>query len=201
VAQIDLLAKRIEDHAGYLERGELRAEFDWATDLRHARLLHAMRTDYAKWLDAHRLGIRDMWAEHGRAVRDYLSSVSIEGFKAIILIQGATALASLAVLSGQVESVTWQIKLAGKIGLIGAIAGILVAATGQLVIFHFSSHALGKVHGVTSETVRLRRLYAISRYWKRFISIRIELGNLLIYGSILIFALTAMSSTVALLSE
>jgi hypothetical protein len=199
-AQAAHLERRIQEHADFLERDELPPEFDWHTDFRQALLLHALRLDYARYLEAHRFGIRDIWAEHGRAVRDYLHGVSIEGFKAIILIHGATALAALAVLSGQVESAAWQVKLAGKIGLVGAVLGLVVAAVGQLIVFHVSQHALGKVQGVRTETVRLSRLYAIGRWWRRFISSRIEQGNLLIYSSILIFALTAVASTIALLS-
>lgn len=164
-ARLARLEAFLEERVQLIEDRELRAEYDWAGDWLWARSIHDVNLDHAAWLDLHRQGLQRSFERGAAAIEAYALGASQEGFKAILLVHGATALASLAVLSGEVTNAASNIWLAASIALIGSIVGIVMAAIGQIIGLHFAADARGQLTGMLTPTVKLRRMYAFSRYF------------------------------------
>ena len=182
------------------EAGILRAEYHWETDLNVALSMHLYFQDEAERWQVRRDKLEAFWSEHAKEQQGYINAVAVEGLKAIIIIHGALALASLAVLTGQVASPHGSVLFAAQVGLLAAVLGMGMAAVGQILLFHFQGESIGRIQSVMGAPHSLRRLYALGRHFRRFIRPKLILVNGLIYGSVGVFILGAVTAAIILLS-
>lgn len=190
----------LSDRKRDLDEGVLRAEYDWERDWKIARQMHFHYQDESAWWQVHRDKLEAFWIENANEQGGYAAAVALGGLKAIIIAHGALALAALAVLSGQVPDPQEAVQLAAKIGIVTSVIGLAAAALGQALLVHFIGEVVGRTRGVLGARRRMRRLYALGRYFVRFYRWRFDLVNLLIYGSVGIFVIGSAAAAIALLS-
>lgn len=197
IAAIDFYLATRKDH---LDSGKLRTDLDWTTDWNVANGMYHFHRDQAAWWQVHREKIEAFWLEHVQENASYLNSVALAGLKTIFLVHGALALASLAVLSGQVADPRWSVLIAARIALVAALVGLGMASIGQVLLFHFMSQEIVQVRSVLGARRRLRRLYALGRYIAKYYHPRYMWVNGLIYGSVLVFIAGAALAAIVLFS-
>ena len=193
------LEERLEEYRIRIEKGQLRAEFDWGTDWRTANAIHQDYLDFAAWERSQRVGRAEHWRGHLGAMQGLLQDLSVEGIKAILLAHGAMALTALVVLSGQVQDAQPPVLLAGTIALVAAVIGMTMVAIAHLIIVHWGADAVTTTRGSLRDSVSLEELDHLGDYFKKSIIPKMQWANRLAYGSVFVFVAGAILSTVALL--
>ncbi|RVK16201.1 hypothetical protein CN138_29890 [Sinorhizobium meliloti] len=165
--------------------------YDWERDWVAASILHDCNQDFVRNRRAFNDDLKRLWFEwHERSIT-HGGQVSLEALRGMILINGASILACLTILSGQVTQPNPSALLAAKIMVFCNVLSLLMMAGGQVICFHQLFEVIGKVRGALVGNTRHRKLYAVSRYLKRHLDPALVWGNALIYGSIFVFAISS----------
>ncbi|WP_107339339.1 hypothetical protein [Agrobacterium pusense] len=173
-------------------------EFDWEADWLDAVNYHDLQQDFVRNRRAYNEGLHKMWTEwHDRSVTA-LEQLALETLRSMVIVNGAAILACLTILSGQIDRPNPSAVLAAKIMLFGAIISLAMIAGGHLISSMRMIEVTSRIRAVLVGHVRHRRLYSIFRYTRRFLNPTIDTSNALIYGSIFVFAASAVVCAVIL---
>lgn len=173
--------------------------YDWQHDWALAKYAHDINTDFVKNRRALNDDLKKMWFEWSERQYTFYGNVSLEALRSMVLINGAAILASLAVLSGQIVSPSHAAVIVSKATVFTSVISLLLMATGHSILFARVSDANSRIRGVLNGNPRHRRLYAISRYLRRYVDPVLEIANYCIYGSIGIFGLSALICSIILM--
>lgn len=182
------------------DRREVAEEYDWESDWHRARIVHATNIEFVtnrrKYID----DLRIMWTEWESRAHTHISGVSLEALRSMVLVNGAAIIAALAVLTGQVSAPPPIVITVAKVTVFSSVVSILMLATGHALLVDRIGNTSTRIRAIMVGNVRHSRLYAISRYLRRYLNPRIDLANALIYGSIAVFALSAFICALMLLA-
>lgn len=167
-------------------------KYDWPRDWLAAKSYHDSQTDFVRNRRAFNDGLRTMWTEWYERSVGSLLQLSMEALRSMILVNGAAILACLTLLSGQIEKPSASAVLAAKIMLFCAIISMCLIAGGHLIASMRMLDVTSRVRGALVGHIRHRRLYAISRYLRRYLDPTTEWANSLIYASIFVFAFSSL---------
>ncbi|WP_313526393.1 hypothetical protein [Shinella sp.] len=173
--------------------------FDWEADWLAAVRYHDSQRDLVGNRRAQIDDLRKMWAEWLDRNYTGMANLSMEALRSMVLIDGASILACLTLLSGQVSKPNPDAVLAAKVMIFFSIISLVMMALGHIIGFMRMDDVASRVRGAIVGHVRHRRLYAISRYLRRHLDRVLLLSNALIYGSIFVFALSALISAIILI--
>lgn len=197
---IERLETYLEYHRQIIfEKDEAKGPYDWRGDWVAAVQYHDNQQDFVRNRRAYNDGLRSMWTEWLERNYAGMANLSIESLRSMVLIDGASILACLTLLSGQIAKPNPDAVLAAKVMLFCSILSLVLLALGHLIGFMRMSDVASRVRGVIVGHVRHRRLYAISRYVGRHLDRALVLSNALIYGSIFVFAASALISAFILI--
>jgi hypothetical protein len=185
--------------ARIFERKEYDQRYDWQTDWLNAKHVHDLNTDFVRNRRSLNEDTKTMWMEWHQRTLKGMMDLSLETLKSMVILNGAAMLASLTVLSGQISSATQGAKIAAKCTMLFAILSITMLAVGHMIIFARSNDVQARVRGVLFGSVRHHKLYAISRYVRRYLDRYAAIGNALIYGSVVVFALGSGIAAIVLI--
>lgn len=141
----------------------------------------------------HNEEVKKYWMNWTNEVGGYARSCAIEGFKSLLIVNGATIIASLGALSGEYIAKTDCVIIAAKISLLTGIIGLSLAGIGQARIIYVLGNFFPKVRANLLRK-RRRRLYAIGRYLERFFDPKINFAEYIMYSSLVVFILGAIVS-------
>lgn len=173
-------------------------EYDWEADWIAAVNIHDRNSDFVRNRRTHNEDLKRMWFEWHERNANSLSDLSLEALRGMILINGATILACLTLLSGQINKPNPSAVLGARVMLICSIISLFMMAAGHLIGYIRAADVGSKVRGVLVGHTRHSRLYAINRYLRRNLNPVLDLSNGLIYGSIFVFAASALIAAIIL---
>lgn len=173
-------------------------EYDWQADWLDAVYYHDYQQDFVRNRRAYNEGLHKMWTEwHDRSAAA-LEQLALETLRSMVIVNGAAILACLTILSGQIDKPNPSAVLAAKIMLFGAIISLGMIAGGHLVSSVRMIEVSSRIRAVLVGHIRHRRLYSIHRYTRRYLNRSIDRSNALIYGSIFVFAASAVVCAIIL---
>lgn len=195
--------ERLENYIEYqrvrvFENKSVDGNYDWESDWIAAVNVHDQNNDFVRNRRTHNEDLKKMWFEWHERNASSLTQLSLEALRGMILIDGASILACLTLLSGQISEPNPSAVLGAKLMLICSIISLCMMAAGHLIGFMRLDDVGSRVRGVLIGHTRHRRLYAIGRYLRKHLDPVIELSNALIYGSIIVFAASAFVSALIL---
>ncbi|UCI32534.1 hypothetical protein [Mesorhizobium sp. B4-1-4] len=173
--------------------------FDWGTDWIQAKHVHDFNVDVVKNRKQHVDDVKKMWFEWTERSYTYFSDVSLEALKSMVLIDGAAIIAALTVLSGQIAQPWHAAVLVAKLTVFTSVVSLLMMGIGHSVLFLRMDELVSRVRSVLIGHTKHNKLYAIPRYLKRYGHPATQLANLLIFGSIAVFGISAFFSALILL--
>lgn len=196
--------ERLEDYIEYhrvkiFEEKTVNSLYDWESDWLRAVSYHDHQHDFVLNRKKFNEDLKQFWGEwHERSIAN-MNQLAFEALRGMILVNGATILACLTLLSGQIENPVPSAVLAAKVMVFSAILSLLLMVLGHTLAFARIDEVEGKVHGVLVGIAKHGKLYAISRYLRRYLDPIIKISSALIYGSIFVFAFSAFVSTLILI--
>jgi hypothetical protein len=193
------LEQTIRQRAEDIDDGTLPDQFDWRRDYDVAGIVHRSNVDFVAWRRAYNETLSEQWLAWARDNSKYLSEISLEGLRSMILIHGAAVIAALGVISGQVGAPNQQLALAAKVMVTFSLCGLFATAIGFMIIFAYGSEATWSVRWKMVRPIRHRRLYAMGRYIRVYFGRKARFGNYFAYGSILMFIIGASISLIIVL--
>lgn len=198
---IALLDEAIENRRQDIANGRLDSRFDWEGELIEARMYHYAMRDTLSRRETINSDIRLFWSGYIQRQDDLIKEITVSGLKIMVTIHGAVGLASLAVLSGQVERPTGPALVASIIALAGSLAGLLATGLGHVLIVEGSLARNDAIRPALSALTKNRRLYAIGRFVRMKKARRLpRVGVRLVYASMLTFAAYAIVCSLILAS-
>lgn len=168
------------------------SDFDWKTDWVNAKTFHDYQRDQVQHVRTHLDGVKQLWAQWSENTTTHFSNISLEALRSILLINGAAIIAALAVLTGQIDMPRSSAIISAKITTITSVISMIMVSTGHAILWDRISYMLGKVRNAVIGTPRHRRVYSVSRYLRRHLDPVTRISNALIYGSIVVFAASAL---------
>ena len=166
--------------------------FDWRTDWSRAKSWHDYQMDQVKHLRTHLEGVKQIWATWTENSTTHFSNISLEALRSIILLNGAAIIAALAVLTGQITTPRVSAILTAKITTVTSVVSMVMMATGHAILWDRMSNVVGQVRNSIVGSPRHRRVYSVGRYLRRHLNPITNWANGLIYGSIVVFAASAL---------
>ncbi|TPN54292.1 hypothetical protein FJ976_08740 [Mesorhizobium sp. B1-1-9] len=164
-----------------------------------AHNLHLWNLDLVRNHKQHVDDLKKMWFEWADRGYKYFGDLSLEALRSMVLINGAAIIAALAVLSGQISQPWHAAVLVAKITVFTSVVSLLMMGAGHSLLSLRMGDLLGTVRGILVGNAKHPKLYAVSRYLRRFMDPYIRLANALIYGSIVVFSLSALISACILM--
>ena len=183
------------------ERFEHDSLYNWRADWLNAKYLHDYNTDFVRNRRAQTDDLKSMWKEWYEQTRKQMGDLSLEALRSMVLLNGAAILASLAVLTGQITTPTHGAKIAASCTILFSIASIILMAFGHLMLFIRMNMVQSQIRGALVGHVKHAKLYALGRYARRFLDPVVKKGNLLIYSSIIVFAVGSAIAALVLISN
>jgi len=181
------------------ERNEADDRYDWRHDWVNARLFNEQMIDFVQNRKHFNKELKELWFEWTKSSTEHGGRISIEALRSMVLVDGAAIIASLAVLSGQVPHPHPMAVTVAKVTVFTSIASLLMMAAGHALIFETLNSVVGRVRGALVGHPKHKRLFAISRYLRRYSDPKMKVANVLIYGSIAVFGISALISSLLLL--
>lgn len=172
--------------------GLVDGRFDWSSDWLNAKSFHDYQIDQVNHLRTHLAGVKEHWSKWSESSTQHFSSVSLEALRSVLLLNGAAIIADLAVLTGQIDDPRSGAVFAAKITTLTSVVSMIMMATGHALLWDRMSYVLGRVRSAIIGTPRHRRVYAVGRYLGRHLDPVTRVANALIYGSIIVFAGSAL---------
>ncbi|ANN58682.1 hypothetical protein A9174_19320 [Mesorhizobium loti NZP2037] len=173
--------------------------FDWERDWLLAHDIHAYNIDVVKNQRQHIDDLKKMWFEWSERSYSYFSDLSLEALRSMVLVNGAAVIAALAVLSGQIAQPWHAAVLVAKLTVFTSIVSLLMMAAGHALLFLRMNELVSRIRGVLVGNAKHHKLYAIGRYLRKFATPTAHLANVLIFGSIIVFGISAFFSALILL--
>lgn len=173
--------------------------YDWETDWLRAATYHDHQRDFVLNRRKHNEDLKAMWSEWHERASQNMSGLSFEALRGMILVDGAAILACLTLLSGQIEHPNKSAIIAAKVMLLLSIVSLLMMVAGHSIAFLRANDVVNRVRGTLVGFSRHKKLYAVSRYLRRYFDRTLEIGNALVFGSIFVFALGAAISAIILI--
>lgn len=183
------------------DKGSVDGQFDWQGDWAKARTYSDNQRDLVANRRAHNDDLRRMWSEWHERQQGTMVQIGLEALRSMIIVNGAAILACLTLLSGQIEHPRPSALLAAKVMLLCAILSLTMNAAGHAYSYARTAEVTSRVRGALVGHLRHRRLYAIGRYMRWYLDPVIERSNALIYGSIFVFALSALISALIIIFD
>ncbi|WP_075289886.1 hypothetical protein [Pararhizobium arenae] len=196
---------RLEDYIEFQREkvfvsGTAEGDFDWEGDWLAAVRHHDLKRDFVANRRAHNDDLRKMWSEWLDRNYSGMANLALEALRSMVLINGASILACLTLLSGQISTPSPAAVLAAKVMIFFSIVSLIMMAGGHVMAFVQVEGVASRVRGVMVGHMRHRRLYAVSRYVDRFLNRALVWSSALIYGSIFLFAFSALISAIILIT-
>lgn len=173
--------------------------YDWERDWLIAKNIHMNHLDLVKNNKQHIDDLKKMWMEWSDRSYKYFEDLSLEALRSMVLINGAAIIAALTVLSGQISQPWPAAVLVAKLTVFTSVISLLMMGAGHSFLFLRISDLVGTVRGMLVGHTKHHKLYAVGRYLRRYADRFIKLANAMIFGSIVVFGLSALFSALILL--
>ncbi|WP_127143247.1 hypothetical protein [Pelagibacterium montanilacus] len=181
----------------FVERN-IDAKFDWHSDWINAKNLHDYHIDGIRNNGHHLAGVKNFWEKWTDTTTSHFSNISLEALRSTLLLNGAAIIASLSVLTGQIDTPRDSAILTAKITTITSVVSMIMMASGHAILWDRISKTIGQVRSSILGSPRHRRVYSVSRYLRRHLDPVTNWANALIYGSIVVFAGSAFACSIIL---
>ncbi|MER9950318.1 hypothetical protein [Mesorhizobium sp. M0047] len=175
--------------------------FDWELDWLQAKNVHSYNVDLVRNHKKHIDDLKVLWLEWSNRNYDYIREISIEALRSMVLVNGAAIIAALTVLSGQIDHPWSAAVLVAKLTVFTSVVSLLMIAAGHALLFQRVGDVTGRVRGVLIGNTKHHKLYAVGRYLRRYVDPQIGMANILIYGSIIVFGMSALICSFILLGS
>lgn len=196
LAQLETLIEVERREIFEAQGGEIDTER--ARDWGRAHVVHFTNIDHVRNSRRYFDDVRAYWMQWEERTSTALANLSLEALRAMIIVNGAAIIASLAVLSGQVSDPTDAAIRVAKVTVVCSVVSLMMMGLGHAIIWLRGSELAGRIRATLIGNVRHSRLIAIWRYTRRHGSGLINLANALIFGSIGVFGLSAIVSALIL---
>ncbi|MES0108371.1 hypothetical protein [Mesorhizobium sp. M0013] len=173
--------------------------FDWERDWLVAHNIHLANLDLVRNHKQHLDDLKKLWGEWTERSYKHIGELSLEALRSMVLIDGAAIIASLAVLSGQISSPWHAAVLVAKLTVFTSVVSLLMMGAGHSLITLKVGDLVGRIRGVLVGNTKHNKLYAVPRYLSRYLDPYGRIANLLIYGSISVFGISAFISAIILM--
>lgn len=197
--QLSALIESIESHRENIFDRKLKGnDYNWEWDWFRANAIHQSNLDFVANRKKHNEDLKQLWLEWHSEVKSHGLQIAIESLRAMVLVNGAAIIAAIAVLSGEIPKPQQAIIWVSKSTILSSSISIIMLAAGHAWTFEITNRMGNKVRGVLVGHPRHSKLYAISRYLRRFMDSKLRWATLLIYGAIAIFGLNALFAAIFL---
>ena len=184
--EVERIESFIRDARSQLAAGELPRDLDWELDIRRAERHHA---NLSRWIRVNASSLdqwTSWWQERCRETSRFAVQMAHDGMKYMLAVHGAAALTALNGLISQKDS---GLKVAMHVAIVGAVIGILMVGFGQIVMINILARQSVRISSALLSKRRWRTLVAIGRWQGLYFSRRLRLIDILVYGSVVWFAI------------
>jgi len=196
--QVDRISRNLADRKAALSHGGMPPGFDWQLDLIKAELIHESYIDRVRNRRAYNDTLDARWQDWLKVGREYLTGISLEGLRSIVLIHGATILATLTVVSGQIAAPAPHVMIAAKTMFSFSVVGLAVGVAGYSLIYAILDQAVNSIDPRLIRPMKHERYRSLYRYRTRFFARKAKLPEFLIYASIGAFIIGSILSCMIL---
>jgi hypothetical protein len=161
-ADIRTIEEYLSERERLINSQALDASYDWAGDLRIARIHQQIGKD---WLPHHQ-DIRDRYIKYWRDLVErsstYQREMSLSGMKTLLLLHGAVALGALnAIIQNEAPQ---HVLLAARLALAFSLIGIFALGAGQVIGIYYSRAVSDAITRQVWTKTKWSKVRALSRY-------------------------------------
>ncbi|MBO6508300.1 MAG: hypothetical protein JJ979_07435 [Roseibium sp.] len=183
------------------ENNEKDDEFDWRLDWLNAKRWHEYQLDFVNNRKLEIENLAQFWSSHFNNLQAVGSMVRAEAFKGLLIVNGAAMLTAIAVISGEVEGASFYVKLAAKFILFCSGLSLLSMAVGYGLLHHLAEGVSAEFRRYTLRPFQHSKVKGIDDELREFLGIKPLIINILIYGSVVLFAFGLVSALSILITQ
>lgn len=193
--ELNVLSNYIEsERVEIFDKKSKSKNYDWEDDYIDAVQYHESKLDFVNNMNKYIDEITKYWREYFTNLVDISNRVSIEALKAIIILNGAAMIAAITILSGEVAGASFEVKVAAKFILVFCFVSLVSVSVGYALMHRLALELSNEFKGRAFKPLNHKKLFNISEDMDRYIGIKGIVIDVLIYGSIVLFAIGLASS-------